>query len=215
MQPLSHITEEALAALRAAVSKEMVAGRLSHTFAVEEEAKEIAKWYLPQNITEISAASLLHDITKECSPEKQIALCEHYGLALSEAERASPKILHAKTAAAVIADRYPAFASEQILDAVAKHTTGASEMSLFAKILYLSDYTEKTRTFPDCIRLREYFWGKSLELMTEEERIRHLDMTLLLSFEMTLADLATHGLPVAPDTRAAHDALAAKYSTKN
>ncbi len=215
MQPLSRITEENIARLREEIRGEMGAWRLSHTLAVEEEAKAIAKWYLPQNIAEISAAALLHDVTKECSTEEQIALCERYGLPVTDEELASPKILHAKTAAAVITDRYSAYAREEILDAVGKHTTGAREMSLFAKILYLADYTEKTRTFPDCIRLREYFWSKPLAEMTDEERRRHLDKTLLLSFEMTLTDLLREGRPIASDTRAAYEALKAKYDAKN
>lgn len=215
MQSLSPITEQALNVLRAEIGATMSAYRFAHTLGVEEEAAEIAKWYLPQNITDIRAAALLHDITKECTVEEQIALCRRYGLAVTEMDLASPKILHAKTAAAVIADRYPAFASREIIDAVGKHTTGAREMSLFAKILYLADYTEKTRRFPDCVRLRAYFWAKPLFQMTDAERLSHLDKTLLLSFEMTIADLREQNLPIAPETQEAYEALAQKLNTKN
>ena len=215
MQPLSHITEADLARLRDKVEKQMGARRFAHTLAVEEEAAKIAKLYLPQNIAEISAAALLHDVTKEYATAEQIALCERYGLPVSDEELASPKILHAKTAAAVIKDAYADFAREEIVDAVAKHTTGAGQMSLLAKILYLADYTEKTRTFPDCVRLREYFWAARPDTMTEQERLVHLDKTLLLSFEMTLADLVREGRPIASDTRAAHAALSLKYDPKN
>ena len=215
MQPLSRITENDLSLLRDELAGKISPRRFSHTLAVEEEAALIAKWYLPQNIIDIRAAALLHDLTKECSCEEHIALCGRYGLPVTEVELASPKIFHAKTAAAVIADRYPVFATDEILDAVAKHTTGASEMSLFAKILYLADYTEKTRTFSDCIRLRAYFWSVDLSKMSEEERLLHLDKTLLLSFEMTLADLEKEGRPIAPDTRAAYLSLAQRLSAKN
>ena len=215
MQPLPKITEADLSRLREEIKGELSAYRLAHTLAVEEEAKEIAKWYLPQNINEISAAALLHDITKECSTAEQIALCQRYGLPVSEEELASPKILHAKTAAAVIADRYPAYATDAILDAVAKHTTGAKEMSLFAMILYLADYTEKTRTFADCVRLRAFFWGKNLADMTEGERRVHLEKTLLFSFEMTISDLLREGRPIAFDTQEAYAALKEKHGAKN
>jgi nicotinate-nucleotide adenylyltransferase len=215
MQSLSRVTEGALAALREELSKQISPRRFAHILGVEEEAEKIAKWYLPQNIIEIKAASLLHDLTKERSTEEQISLCKRYGLPVTQAELASPKIFHAKTAAAVIADHYPLFATEEILDAVAKHTTGAAEMSLFAKILYLADYTEKTRTFDDCVRLREYFWSVDFSKMTEEERIIHLDKALLMSFEMTLSDLAENNLPAAPDTRAAYDALLQQLNSKN
>ncbi len=214
MQPLPLITEDDLAALRVKIGREMSGRRLSHTLAVEDEAKEIAKWYLPQNIPEISAAALLHDITKECTTEEQISLCERYELPVSAEELAPPKIFHAKTAAAVIVDRYPEFANQEILDAVTKHTTGDAIMSLFAKILYLADYTEKTRTFPDCIRLREYFWSAPLSSMTKEERLVHLDKTLLFSFEMTIADLIREGRPVAAATKKAHEALLSSLNAK-
>jgi nicotinate-nucleotide adenylyltransferase len=207
MQPLSRITEEDIARLREEIQGEMGARRLSHTLAVEEEAKEIAKWYLPQNIAEISASALLHDVTKECSTEEQIALCRRYGLPVNEEELASPKILHAKTAAAVIADRYPAYAREEILDAVAKHTTGAKEMSLFAKILYLADYTEKTRTFPDCVMLRDAFFGADPAQMSEDERLEHFRKLLVLSFDKTIAALIEEGSLISEDTFAARNDL--------
>ena len=214
MQPLPLITDADLAALREKVSGEMGEYRLRHTLSVEEEAVAMAKLYLPQNIPEIRAAALLHDITKECSFEEQLALCKRYGLTVSEEELASPKILHAKTAAAVIPDRYPAFAREDILDAIAKHTTGAAEMSIFAKILYLADYTEKTRAFPDCIKLRKYFWGVPLADMTKAERLVHLDKTLLMSFEMTIADLAREGCTTATATNEAYAATARALGVK-
>lgn len=215
MQPLSHITDKMLNALRAEIGTAMSAYRFTHTLGVEEEAAEMAKWYLPKNIIEIRAAALLHDITKECTTDEQIALCKHYGLTVTDIDIASPKIFHAKTAAAVVADRYPAFASDEIVDAIAKHTTGAKEMSLFAKLLYLADYTEKTRKFADCVRLRAYFWAMPLSEMTEEERLVHLDKTLLMSYEMTMADLRAHNQPIAPETKEAYEALLQAYRTKN
>ena len=212
MSAVSVITEEMLASLREAIKPSLSPKRYKHTLAVEEEAKEIAKLYLPQNITEIRAAALLHDITKECTSKEQIALCRRYGLPVTDVDLASPKIFHAKTAAAVVADRFPLYATDEVLDAIAKHTTGAKEMSLFAKILYLADYTEKTRTFEDCLRLRSFFWEKPIANMTEEERLMHLDRTLLLSFDMTIACLIRDGEAIAPETTEARNALVLKFS---
>lgn len=212
MSVVSVITDEMLASLREEIKAYLSQRRYAHTLAVEAEAKEIAKLYLPQNIADICAAALLHDITKERTFEEQIALCRQYGLPVAEVDLASPKIFHAKTAAAVVADRFPRFACDAILDAIAKHTTGAKEMSLFAKILYLADYTEKTRTFEDCIRLRSFFWGKPIADMTQDERLMHLDRTLLLSYDMTIACLIRDGEAIAPETTEARNALVLKFS---
>ncbi|WP_343032805.1 bis(5'-nucleosyl)-tetraphosphatase (symmetrical) YqeK [Weissella coleopterorum] len=41
-----------------------------------------------------------------------------------------------------------------ILDAVRQHTTGAEEMSLVARIIYMADYIESARNFPGVEEVR-------------------------------------------------------------
>ena len=149
----------------------------------------------------------MHDLTKELTPEAQEELCAAYDIPTDDLQRLSPKTYHAKTAAARILRDYPQFADTIIVDAVRWHTTGHAGMTLTEKLLYLADYIDDSRTFSSCVLLRRYFFGAEPELMTKEERERHLRATLLLSYEHTLKDLLAEGAPIDEDTIRARNEL--------
>ena len=81
-------------------------------------------------------------------------------------------------------------------------------MSICEKIIYLSDYIDMSRKFGDCVELRDYFFGVDLEAMSEEERLAHLDETLLISYDMTMRGLIEKSAPISPETIAARNELA-------
>lgn len=204
------ITEKMLHSLREQIKGSMSERRFAHTAAVEEMVARLCALYCPEYTLPLRAAALLHDLTKELTPEAQEELCRAYDIPVDEAQRRSPKTYHAKTAAARIARDFPAFADPIIVNAVRWHTTGHEGMTLTEKLLYLADYIDDTRTFPSCVLLRRYFFGAEPELMTKEERERHLRATLLLSFEHTLKDLAAEGAPIDEDTIRARNSLLAE-----
>ena len=210
------ITEKMLNTLRQQVEGSMSPKRFAHTAAVEEMVARLCALYCPEYTMQLRAAALLHDLTKELTPEAQEALCEAYDIPVDEEQRLSPKTYHAKTAAARITRDFPDFADALIIDAVRWHTTGHAGMTLTEKLLYLADYIDDTRTFPSCVLLRRYFFGAEPELMTKEERERHLRATLLLSYEHTLKDLLAEGAPIDGDTVRARNELliAAAKDTK-
>ena len=107
--------EEMLAALREKMKNEMGEKRYNHTLEVEKMAERLGEIYAPNMIMQLRAAALLHDVTKERSTEEHIAICESAGLEVSIGERKSPKMFHAKTGAIVIAQKYPEFASAEIV----------------------------------------------------------------------------------------------------
>ena len=202
-----------LSDLRATLEARISQKRFCHTLGVEREIERLGQIYLPDSIPSLRAAALLHDVTKELSAEEQIALCEMYGIPVTQIDRISPKTFHAKTACPVIVNEFPQFATEEILDAVRKHTTGASEMSVFAKLLYLADYIEDTRTFPDCVTLRNLFWdGVKCTDGSSEALIDLLDRTLLISFDMTVACLIREKAAIAAETVEARNSLVEKYT---
>ena len=164
---------------------------------------------------ELRAAALLHDLTKELSLQEQIKLCRQYGLRVSKMERLSPKTFHARTAAALIPHTFADFATPTVIQAVRWHTTGHAGMTLTEKLIYLADYIDLSRTYPACVLLRETFFAKDVEAMTAEERMRHLDDVLLLSFDLTLKDLVEEGAPIAPDTVKARNELLLLQSNTN
>lgn len=201
------ITDAMLADLRERVMRLMSPKRFRHTVAVEEMVARLCALFCPDSTNAMRAAALLHDITKECSVEEQEALCCKYGLSVSEGDRLAPKTFHARTAAAMISDVYPAFALPEVIEAVRWHTTGHANMTLTERLVYLADYIDESRTFPACVLLRRYFWGADPERMTPPERDALLRDTLILSYDLTIRDLLDEGKPTAPDTVNARNEL--------
>ena len=80
-------------------------------------------------------------------------------------------------------------------------------MSVFESIIYLADYIEENRTFPDCVRLREFFWGTYRADMAEAEKKALLYRTMVMSFDMTLRGLVEEGYTVIISTHNPEHAL--------
>jgi predicted HD superfamily hydrolase involved in NAD metabolism len=215
MREVFMITHESIDALRAELERKKDNGQMSekrfvHTVEVEKMAARIARIYAPEKELILRAAALLHDITKEFSFELQIKLCAQYGLDIGKTDYHAPKTLHARTAAEAIKEDYPEFADDEVVSCVRWHTTGREKMTLCEKIVYLADYIDMSRKFEDCVRLREYFFGKDISNMSDDEKMTHLDRTLLISFDMTISGLLEKKAPISFDTIAARNELAVK-----
>ena len=189
----NNFTEEMLENLRKQVGCEMGEKRYFHTLEVEKMAARLGKIYAPSKIDTLRAAALLHDITKERTAEEHIAICERSGIEVSVAERKSPKMFHSKTAALVIPEKYPEFANEDIISAVRYHTTGKADMTIEEKIIYLADYIDMSRSFGDCVALRNFFFDFDFENATEKEKIEHLNDTIIMSYDFTIKGLLEDG----------------------
>ena len=133
------------------VSYSMVqARRLAHIRGTEETAARLAlRWGADED--RMRRAAILHDCTKYLSHEEHLAICDQYGVALDPLERATDKLLHAKSGAALA--KY-VFGMDDVYDAVLYHTTARAGMSLEEKILYTADYMEPNRDFPEVEELR-------------------------------------------------------------
>ena len=204
------ITEEMLDALRADVAAGMSEKRFRHTAEVEKMVARLAALYAPHKETMLRAAALLHDLTKEYSTDHQLRLCVLHGLTVTENDLGAPKTFHARTAAAEIPHRYPAFADEELLSCVRYHTTGRKDMTLEEKLVYLADYIDMSRTFADCVALRNAFFDAKPEDMSAEERLCHLDDVLIMSLDMTIQGLLDKGALISTDTFEARNALIAQ-----
>ncbi len=199
------IKEKTLDGLRAAVCKYISGKRLEHTFGVEREAAELGRIYLPDKLDSLRAAAILHDITKQYSYEKQLQCCEEFGIIPSDSELESPKLFHAKTGAALARRLFPDIVDDEIYGAILWHTTGRRGMTVFEQLIYLADYIEETRTFPDCVKLREYFYNcyKNSDGMETNRRI--LCDTMILSFDLTIDCLIGDGAPLDTNTTEARN----------
>ena len=204
---MTQISESYLDQLRETVMHAMSPKRFRHTVAVEEMAARLCDLFCPEQTQKMRAAALLHDLTKELDLEQQIKLCEKYHLSVSDADRIAPKTFHARTAAEKIRLEMPALADPTVVDAVRWHTTGHAGMTLTEKLLYLADYIDESRSYPNCVILRRYFFGAEPQRMTMDERLALLRDTLILSFDMTIGDLVAEGMPIAEDTVMARNEL--------
>lgn len=207
-----NITTEMLSALREAIKPYLTGKRYGHTLAVAETAEQLGKIYLPEQCNALCAAALLHDITKKADTEKQLQYCAEFGIMVTDADLRSPKIFHARTAAELVRRDFPDFADETIINGIRWHTTGHEGMTVFEAIVYLADYIEATRTFPDCIALRQYFFTELEKAATAQEREAVLYRTMVLSFDMTIRGLMEENAPIDSDTIGARNYYLSKLN---
>ncbi len=194
-------------ALRESIPTLMSPKRALHTLEVERAALRLGELYCKDSLHILSAAALLHDITKEYTVDEHMAILAAHGIEPSVYDTCSPKTLHARTAALVIPERYPELALPEVISAVRWHTTGHGGMTLTEKLIYLADYIDMSRTFPDCVTLRSLFWSAEPELMSPKYRLLHLDRVIVRSFDMTAASLIEGGELIVPEMLEARNAL--------
>ena len=118
--------------------------RYEHTLGVMYTAAALAMRY-QMDLEKALTAGLLHDCAKGLSSDKKIRLCEKYNLTISESERKNPGLLHAKLGAYMASSKYE-IEDQEIIDAIAYHTTGRPNMTLLDKIIYIADYLEPNRS---------------------------------------------------------------------
>ncbi len=209
------INQQALQTLRERVTADMSPKRARHTLAVEQMAARLAALYCPDKEPVLRTAALLHDLTKEWSTERHVRTLAGHGIPVTSLDLAAPKTLHARSAALLIPEQYEEYASDEVISAVRWHTTGRESMTMTEKIVYLADYIDDSRTFPDCVKLRSAFWDADPESMSQTEREAHLTRVLVQSFDMTIRGLLEDGAPISPDTFCARNSLILQQKVEN
>lgn len=193
----------------AELSKTVTERRMPHILGTEEECLRLAVQFRlsKADTAKLQTAALLHDITKSFSPEQHRAVLCEQGVTTALLYPASVKTWHAVTGAYYAKTVLPSLVDDAVFDAIRFHTTGRVCMSLPEKLLYLADYIEPTRTFPDCVRLRQFFYDA---MASKDNPEAVLNKTLILSFDMTIEDLLRSRCPIHPDTVAARNDLLSK-----
>jgi nicotinate-nucleotide adenylyltransferase len=158
--------------------------RIPHVEGCESEAAKLARRW-GADARSAREAAILHDITKRLDPDGQALLCRRYGIAPDDIEAANPRMLHAKTGAAVARDEFGA--RDDVYGAIMWHTTGRADMSLLEKIIYIADYIEPTRDIDNVDRLRELAYAD-------------LDAAVAYGLELSIQDLATRGMTAHPNS---------------
>ena len=128
-------------------AEEKLNGRLlEHTRECAETAQKIARKF-GADVEKTLAASYLHDIAKVLSRKKLLAMAREMGMSDVEIDSCPPPVLHGPVGA-LIARKELAVDDVEILQAIEAHSTGCAGMCKVAKIVFIADYIELTRSFP-------------------------------------------------------------------
>lgn len=128
--------------------------RYRHSVGVMQTAALLAYRYC-FDVERAMVAGLLHDCAKCISGKDKLRMCEEAGLSISDIERKSPGLLHAKLGAYLANKKY-GIRDEELLDSIRYHCTGRPQMTLFDKIIYIADYIEPHRDkAPNLANIRE------------------------------------------------------------
>lgn len=167
--------------------------RYLHTLGVEKMAALLGEIYLPTRITELRCAALLHDIAKELGTDEQLELMRKSGFSFTDEDLNTPSAFHSFAAPELILRDFSDYATPDILSAVFYHTLGDLNMSLFDKIIFISDYIEEGRAYRSCIEARELLF----DLIDKGEDVSiALNRAIVLSLENTRNSLNARGVEI-------------------
>lgn len=86
---------------------------------------------------QVSAAALLHNISRLVPEKEYIGLAEEYGLEILPEERQQPQLLHQKISRILAVEQFNV-SDKEVLNAVSCHTTLRQSASLLDKIIFLA-----------------------------------------------------------------------------
>lgn len=196
MIKLNPYTEEARLLLVKQVQMQMSEARFEHVLGVEQSAIALAKRY-GCSVEKASIAALTHDYAKERSADEFRFIIENKGFDLNLL-RWGNAIWHGLVGAYFV-EHELGITDHDILEAIRLHTTGAPQMSLLSKIIYVADYIEPGRDFPG---------------VEEARRLAVLDLDQAVAFEtkQTLQYLIGKNFPIYPKTIETYNQWVAKHS---
>jgi predicted HD superfamily hydrolase involved in NAD metabolism len=176
------------------VQMQMSEKRFRHVLGVEETAIALAGRY-GASLEKASIAALTHDYAKERSDDefKLVIRRDNFDLDLLNWGN---EIWHGLVGANFV-QRDLEIDDEEILQAIRVHTTGAAEMSLLDKIIYVADYIEPGRNFPGVEEAREI-------------ALRNLDNAVAYETKHTLLHLVSKEVPIYPKTIETYNKWVAK-----
>ncbi|MHB8125916.1 MAG: bis(5'-nucleosyl)-tetraphosphatase (symmetrical) YqeK [Desulfitobacteriaceae bacterium] len=156
------------------VSKCLSAKKVRHTIGVATLAEDLANHHglEPERVR---LAALVHDLAKEISLERQLALARRWNLLRYPEDEFAPQVLHGPLAAYWLKYRY-GINDQEVLAAVAHHTLGFPGMSSFEMLIYSVDMVEPNRNFPEVDNLRQalYYDIKKGTLACIEHSLKYL-----------------------------------------
>lgn len=182
-------------ALRAALD-EAPSGLSAHVLRVVDEATRLSATHRVDEQVAIVAA-LAHDLLRAETGARLLAIADEQGYGADEVERMEPILLHGPLAVAVLQERF-GIDDEDVLGAVAFHTTAHPGMTRLQKLIFIADKIEPHKA------ARAGAVQRVAELATHD-----LDAAMLAYLDHHLAVATATGWPLHPRTVAARNELIA------
>ena len=127
--------------------------RFLHTLSTEKMAIKLAS-SSGENIADAQTAALLHDSYKCIDPGIKLQYAEKFNIPPNSLQELGTDIIHGQIAANMVKTDLN-IRDENILNAIAFHTTGRPGMSRLEKIIYSADVVEESRVYDVADLLRE------------------------------------------------------------
>ncbi len=180
-----NLYDDGLKEYRKLICEKLDDARIFHSECVSECAAALAEKY-GADAEKARLAGLLHDVMKNATKEEHFEYIRKAGYELNEVDKTNHKVWHQKSGAAFLKAE-GIVTDEEILSAVAWHTTGRAGMSLLEKIVYIADFISADRKYNDVGVVRK---------LAEQS----LEEAILYTAEYTINKLISQKLPIHPAT---------------
>ena len=164
--------------------------RYRHVLSVRDMAVELAGKY-GADLQKTNLAALLHDCARWMNTRQLFGAVADYEVQLDEFEQISASLLHALVGAELAIDIF-SIGDEEILSAVRSHTRGNGAMTLVDKLLFVADFAEPKRSYPEAAAVRKIAKQDLNQAVFEVARSK-------------IANLLDKGLVIHPDTIAVYN----------
>lgn len=172
------------------VKEKLSEKRFHHSMCVVKRCEELAIRY-GENVEKARLVGLVHDMAKEIPEEEKILYAEQNNLGIDDVERAKPSMLHGKIAGDMAKKQFSF--TDDMVEAVAYHTTGKANMSMLDKILYIADATGDDRTWDDVQYVKDladsdidralmYMFNLEIEDKLKEDKAIHVNTILARNY---------------------------------
>ncbi|MDO9493831.1 bis(5'-nucleosyl)-tetraphosphatase (symmetrical) YqeK [Acetobacterium sp.] len=139
--------------IEADLKKNLTPKRFRHTMNVVAAADKMARDF-GCNLDQARLAALLHDCAKNLTDQQQLDYAQKHQIKIDRISHNDPQLLHGPVGAVLAKERY-GIDDAAIQNAIDCHTTGCKNMNTLDKIIYLADYIEKDRSFPEVETIRQ------------------------------------------------------------
>ncbi len=171
--------------------------RYAHSLSVADTAAKLAV-INDADIEKAYLAGLMHDYAKDIPAEKLLEIAQEQGLITDETEILAPYLLHGPVGAYLLRER-KIITDEEILQAIALHTTAGKDMSLLDRIIYMADYIEPGRKYGNVDNIRTITY-------------KNLDFGLASCFDNVIMYLISSGSYIHPNSIMARNTVISRIN---